>query len=79
MKLTTNDAIPNIIRYESEKTFINPKSGEAEDFPFLEEKSSVTLSLVVPAYNEELRCKLNQNFYLGYCFKTISDCFILCF
>ncbi len=58
MKLTTGNVVPEVIRYEAEKSFVDPKTGKSEEFPFLRDSSSVTLSVVVPAYNEELRCKM---------------------
>ena len=59
VKVTTIDKIPIITRYESEKSFKDPHDEEMHKFPFLEDESSVTLSVVVPAYNEEARCKYN--------------------
>jgi len=55
IKLTTTDLIPNITRWETEKTFIDVATEERKEFPFLEERSAVVLSVVVPAYNEEDR------------------------
>ena len=57
IKLTTTDLIPIITRWETEKTFIDVATEERKEFPFLEERSAVVLSVVVPAYNEEDRCK----------------------
>ena len=54
--MTTHDVYPSVVRYQSEKTF--KSKGESEKFPFLDEKSSIKLSVVVPAYNEETRCEL---------------------
>eukprot|EP00794_Sanderia_malayensis_P007010 gene7010-7795_t len=73
VKLTTNDLTPNVIRYESEKTFINKETGKNEDFPFLQESSSITLSVVVPAYNEELRLPIMLDETLEYLEKRESD------
>ena len=56
--LTTQDAVPNIVRFESEKYFVDPnKEGLKTAFPYLEEEGSIDLSLVVPSYNEEERCE----------------------
>eukprot|EP00112_Aurelia_sp_Birch-Aquarium-sp1_P017879 Seg419.5 transcript_id=Seg419.5/GoldUCD/mRNA.D3Y31 product="Dolichyl-phosphate beta-glucosyltransferase" protein_id=Seg419.5/GoldUCD/D3Y31 len=55
VKITTIDKIPIITRYECEQSFKDPHNEEMHKFPFLENESSVTLSVVVPAYNEESR------------------------
>ena len=57
IKLTTDDLIPIITRYECEKTFIDVTTDKSQGFPFLEEKPTVVLSVIVPAYNEQDRCK----------------------
>lgn len=49
---------PNIIFYESEKSFIDPSSRSRTAFPNHgenEETSQIYLSVIVPAYNEEER------------------------
>ena len=48
---------PDVYMFESEKTFLNPKTKEKVKFASVFEKSSVNLSVVVPAYNEEQRSK----------------------
>lgn len=48
---------PEIWRDEKEKYFLNLKTKNIEAFPSLYEKWSVHLSVVIPAYNEEERCK----------------------
>ena len=57
IKLTTDDLVPIIVRYESEKTFIDVTTDKSQEFPFLEEEPNVILSVIVPAYNEQDRCK----------------------
>jgi dolichyl-phosphate beta-glucosyltransferase len=48
--------IPNIIRYESENYFLNPKTNEKLLFPsLLTDEPSLYLSVIVPAFNEEER------------------------
>ena len=55
VKITTKP-FPNIENFEQEKTFRISKSGsELKDFPSLDSPASVNLSVIVPAYNEELR------------------------
>lgn len=48
---------PKIWRDEKEKYFFNPKTGTTEAFPSLYDNWSVHLSVIIPAYNEETRCK----------------------
>lgn len=51
-----SDPKPHIIRYESEKYFISSKGNEKkEPFPSIMDPPTVTLSIIVPAYNEEER------------------------
>lgn len=44
----------NLARHEKEKYFLTA-SGEKQVFPSLHDPPSIELSVVVPAYNEELR------------------------
>ena len=47
---------PDILNFDQEKCFKTSKSGsELEDFPSLDSPGSINLSVIVPAYNEELR------------------------
>lgn len=56
IRLTTSDQIPEIKRFESEKSYKDPNKNNATYFfPFMEEEGSIDLSVVVPAYNEEER------------------------
>lgn len=48
---------PIVTRSKKEKCFLDPKTGKLEEFPSINEKCSVNLSVIVPAYNEEIRCK----------------------
>ena len=55
VKLTTTP-YPNILEFDQEKYFKTSLSGcETKDFPSLTDPASVNLSVIVPAYNEELR------------------------
>lgn len=56
--LVTTQRQPNLWRDKSEKYFPTGRDEESEPFPSLSTSSSLTLSLVVPAYNEEERCRL---------------------
>lgn len=47
---------PELGRFESEKYFLNEKNEKCL-FPSINEPASVELSVIVPAYNEEERCR----------------------
>jgi len=52
----TSDPHPNIAVYEQEKSFkVSKDSDEVKIFPSIDDPSEVDLSVIVPAYNEELR------------------------
>lgn len=57
-------------RYDSEKYFEDPETGIKCPFPTLSDTPSVTLSVIVPAFNEEDRCE----YYSRYKY----TCVILC-
>lgn len=50
-------AEPNLGCHESEKYFLDPQSKKQIVFPTLSDDASLELTVVVPAYNEEERCK----------------------
>ena len=52
---------PDLGRYESEKYFYDGKKKEKIKFASIHDPPSVDLTVVVPAYNEEERCKLVTN------------------
>jgi len=55
VKLTTQP-LPNILNFDQEKTFKTSKSGSVmEKFPSLDSPATLKLSVIVPAYNEQLR------------------------
>ena len=55
VKITTKP-LPNILNFEQEKSFRTSKSGAClEEFPSLDSPPTLKLSVIVPAYNEELR------------------------
>ena len=55
---TTTDTFAVIERFPDEKYYIDPgKENTKCSFPYLEQESSIDLSVIVPAYNEEDRCK----------------------
>lgn len=57
--LATAKQYPLIRRTKREKCFVNPANGEVLEFPSLKDECSLDLSVIVPAYNEEARCKCN--------------------
>lgn len=48
---------PVVERFQEESTYNDPCSKSKLKFPSIEEVQAVHLSVVVPAYNEEDRCK----------------------
>ncbi|KAF7270402.1 hypothetical protein GWI33_016636 [Rhynchophorus ferrugineus] len=68
---------PIVLRSKKEKRFYDPSSNEELEFPSIDDKPTLNLSVVVPAYNEEERlppmldecveflenrCKVNKSF-----------------
>ncbi|XP_049825632.1 dolichyl-phosphate beta-glucosyltransferase [Aethina tumida] len=53
--IATSKTFPVIYRSKKEKHFKDPKSGKLHEFPNINEKGTVHLSVIVPAYNEEVR------------------------
>jgi len=53
----TSQTYAKIVRFDEENSYRNPKSNEIFPFPSINDVSSVFLSIIVPAYNEEKRCK----------------------
>lgn len=49
---------PVIVRHDDEKNYYNPATKSKEVFPAIEDSPSVSLSVVVPAFEEESRCKI---------------------
>jgi len=52
----TSTTYAKVVMFDAEKFFIDPKSNEKHSFPSIDDRSSVLLSVIVPAYNEEQRC-----------------------
>lgn len=53
----TSTPYPVVERFKEETTYNDPKSKSKLKFPNIDEVYSVHLSVIVPAYNEEERCK----------------------
>jgi len=64
LTVTTGNAIAVVDRYPSEATFVTEDS--KKEFPFYQEKSECSLSVVVPAYNEEERLPVMLDETLAY-------------
>lgn len=63
---------PDLGRYDSEKYFLNEKQEKCL-FPSINDLASVELSVIVPAYNEEERCKYSFIHSFIYIFLFIKD------
>ncbi|XP_068627701.1 dolichyl-phosphate beta-glucosyltransferase [Battus philenor] len=51
----TTSTYPIVKRYKDEESFFDPKTKDRLNFPSISEPSSLNLTIVVPAYNEEER------------------------
>lgn len=51
----TEDPLPRVNWAPQEKTFQDPRTGAQYEFPSISDKPSLTLTVVVPAYNEQYR------------------------
>nr|CAH0110028.1 unnamed protein product [Daphnia galeata]SVE76589.1 EOG090X0BIY [Daphnia longispina] len=51
----TSVTYAKVVRFKEEQFYLNPKTGEKLPFPSIEDKSTLLLSVIVPAYNEEKR------------------------
>lgn len=48
---------PRIIRHDAEKSYFDVTAKKIEKFPSIDDSPTIALSVVVPAYDEEIRCK----------------------
>lgn len=55
---------PEIIRHKQEETYEDPVTNEKQKFPSIDNEPDIQLSVVVPAFDEEARCKLYLPFFL---------------
>ena len=53
----TTERDPDLERADSEKVFVDPGTMEKHSFPSITSEPSIGITLVVPAYNEQKRCK----------------------
>ena len=74
MLIATSDTYPVIHRSKKEECFIDQNTGDIHRFPSIDDVSTLDLSVVVPAYNEEDRCNYAlepiANFYDYLVFST---------
>jgi dolichyl-phosphate beta-glucosyltransferase len=55
--IKTTTPCPVALRTKKEMSFFDPKSGKTNEFPSLNDPWSIHLSVIVPAYEEEIRRK----------------------
>lgn len=55
---------PVVERFKEEEVFHDPVNKTKVKFPSIEDEYTLNLSVIVPAYNEEKRCKLYIYFFL---------------
>lgn len=48
---------PEIIRHNDENYFFDPATQTKEKFPSIDDSPTIALSVIVPAYEEQQRCK----------------------
>lgn len=53
-----SDPYPIIEQFEGEDCYYDPRSKTKKKFPSINDPPSVAISVIVPAYNEEERCKV---------------------
>lgn len=56
--------LPVLYQHEEEKFFLNAR-GQKETLPSIRDSPTKQLSVVVPSYNEEKRCKPCLTFWQG--------------
>lgn len=69
----TSTTYAKVVMFDAEKFFIDPKSNEKHSFPSIDDRSSVLLSVIVPAYNEEQRLPAMLDECLDYLEKGLKD------
>lgn len=53
----TATPLPVILRFKEEESYENPETGHREKFPSIDDSPSLDLSVIIPAFDEEQRCK----------------------
>lgn len=71
---------PIIVRHKREKYYRDAEDNNEQLFPSLHEEPTINLSVIVPAYNEEERCKFSaflfHFFFFSFSSLTCSSCII---
>lgn len=61
----SSETYPSIVQYESEKFYKDAQTDKKLEFPSVRDTPSRSLSVIIPAYNEEKRCKYISNVKLA--------------
>nr|CAG4637281.1 EOG090X0BIY [Ceriodaphnia reticulata]SVE73139.1 EOG090X0BIY [Ceriodaphnia reticulata] len=69
----TSETYAKSFRSKGEKVFLNPKTGEKEFFPSIDDKATVLLSVIIPAYNEEKRLPVMLEECLDYLERKLKN------
>lgn len=62
-----------VLRSSHEKYFKTSQRGTKELFPSIDDPWSVSLSVIVPAYNEQLRCNQLYSFICNHLLRTFLE------
>ncbi|XP_057366284.1 dolichyl-phosphate beta-glucosyltransferase-like isoform X2 [Daphnia carinata] len=69
----TSETYAKVIRFKEEKFFLDPNTAEKQRFPSIEDESTIWLSVIVPAYNEEKRLPVMLDECLDYLEKKLKS------
>ncbi|KAI9555673.1 hypothetical protein GHT06_018188 [Daphnia sinensis] len=69
----TSETYAKVIRFKDEQFYLDPKTAEKERFPSIEDDSTIWLSVIVPAYNEEKRLPVMLEECLDYLEKKLKS------
>nr|SVE87579.1 EOG090X0BIY [Daphnia similis] len=69
----TSETYAKVIRFKDEQFYLDPKTAEKQRFPSIEDESTIWLSVIVPAYNEEKRLPVMLEECLDYLEKKLKS------
>lgn len=69
----TSETYAKVIRFKEEQFYLDPKTAEKLRFPSIEDESTILLSVIVPAYNEEKRLPVMLEECLDYLEKKLNS------
>lgn len=69
----TSETYAKVIRFKEEQFYLDPKTAEKQRFPSIEDESTILLSVIVPAYNEEKRLPVMLEECLDYLEKKLNS------